>query len=89
MDELTKDDFKDNGFRVYGTEQCSYCKKANKLLEQHSMKVNYTDINEDVEAKKYIVYDLQQRTVPQIIGIDNNGEEHHIGGYEELYALLK
>jgi glutaredoxin 3 len=66
---------------MYATGWCGYCARARALLERKG--VTWTEIDTDDAPKRAeMIARSGQRTVPQIfIG------EHHVGGYDELYAL--
>ena len=67
---------------IYTTKICPYCIMAKRLLDRKG--VCYTEINVDEEpgSRAEMMNKSKRRTVPQIF-ID----EHHIGGFDDLYAL--
>lgn len=71
---------------IYTVDYCSYCKKAEMLLNNKGVKYKKIDItqNEDEHRKKLgEYYDIQGRvTLPQII-IDGK----RIGGFDVLEKL--
>ncbi|MGH8377641.1 MAG: glutaredoxin 3 [Gammaproteobacteria bacterium] len=67
---------------IYSTRVCPYCMRAKALLQ--SRNIAYTEFLVDVDParREEMENKSHRRTVPQIfIG------EHHVGGYDELYAL--
>ncbi|MGH8372012.1 MAG: glutaredoxin 3 [Gammaproteobacteria bacterium] len=68
---------------IYSTRVCPYCMRAKALLS--AKQVAYTEVMVDTDPGKRIEMEHKsggRRTVPQIfIG------EHHVGGFDELYAL--
>ncbi|MGA9853159.1 MAG: glutaredoxin 3 [Gammaproteobacteria bacterium] len=67
---------------IYSTRVCPYCMRAKTLLQ--SKQVPYTEflVDTDPARREEMEKKSQRRTVPQIfVG------EHHVGGYDELYAL--
>lgn len=69
-------------YKVYGTKICLYCDKAENLLKTKDLPFEKIYIDEDDDAKDYI---LKQgfKTVPQI-WLDDNW----IGGYDDLVRFL-
>ena len=69
-------------YKVYGTKICLYCDKAENLLKTKDLPFEKIYIDEDDDAKDYIV--IQGfKTVPQI-WLDDNW----IGGYDDLVSFL-
>lgn len=69
---------------IYSGNFCPYCTMAKKLLEKKGLV--YTEINVDKNPalRQEMMQKTKRRTIPQIyIG------EHHVGGFDELYALEK
>ncbi|MGH8280873.1 MAG: glutaredoxin 3 [Gammaproteobacteria bacterium] len=67
---------------IYSTRVCPYCMRAKALLQ--SRNIAYTEFLVDLDParREEMENKSHRRTVPQIfIG------EHHVGGYDELYAL--
>ena len=69
-------------YKVYGTKICLYCDKAENLLKTKDLPFEKIYINEDDDAKDYIVKQ-GFKTVPQI-WLDDNW----IGGYDDLVKFL-
>lgn len=51
---------------VYGTSHCPWCKKTKDWLKEHKIKFKDVDVEEDEEARNYIVNKSGQTGVPQI-----------------------
>ena len=69
-------------YKVYGTRICLYCDKAENLLKTKDLPFEKIYIDEDDNAKDYIV-EQGFKTVPQI-WLDDNW----IGGYDDLVKFL-
>jgi glutaredoxin 3 len=70
---------------VYSTGWCPYCVRARALLERKGLPFREIKVDEDpAEREAMLARSGGRRTVPQIfIG------DHHVGGFDELYALDK
>ena len=69
-------------YKVYGTKICLYCDKAENLLKTKDLPFEKIYIDEDDNAKDYIV-EQGFKTVPQI-WLDDK----YIGGFNELKAYF-
>jgi glutaredoxin 3 len=69
-------------YKVYGTRICLYCDKAENLLKTKDLPFEKIYIDEDDDAKDYIV-EQGFKTVPQI-WLDDKW----IGGYDDLVRFL-
>ena len=69
-------------YKVYGTKICLYCDKAENLLKTKDLPFEKIYIDEDDDAKDYIVKQ-GFKTVPQI-WLD----DEYVGGFKELKAKL-
>jgi glutaredoxin 3 len=69
-------------YKVYGTKICLYCDKAENLLKTKDLPFEKIYIDEDDNAKDYIV-EQGFKTVPQI-WLDDKW----IGGYDDLVKFL-
>jgi len=72
-----------NKIIVYTSNNCSYCVRAKKLLEQKGL--NYEEINIQIQTdqrEEMISKSNGKRTVPQIFI-----NEAHIGGFQELNKI--
>jgi glutaredoxin len=70
---------------LYGKEGCGYCTKAKALLLQHDINFVEIRIDEDADAKAFILEE-GHKTVPQLYVGDMLLVE---GGYTGLAALPK
>ena len=70
---------------MYSTGWCPYCVRARALLERKGLPFREVKVDEDpAERQAMLTRSGGRRTVPQIfIG------DHHVGGFDELYALEK
>jgi len=70
---------------MYSSGWCPYCVRARALLERKGLAFREIKIDEDpAERTAMLARSGGARTVPQIfIG------DHHVGGFDELYALDK
>ena len=69
-------------YKVYGTRICLYCDKAENLLKTKDLPFEKIYIDEDDDAKSYIV-EQGFKKVPQI-WLDDKW----IGGYDDLVRFL-
>ena len=69
-------------YKVYGTKICLYCDKAENLLKTKELPFEKIYIDEDDNAKDYVV-EQGFKTVPQI-WLDDKW----IGGYDDLVKFL-
>jgi glutaredoxin 3 len=70
---------------VYSTGWCPYCVRARALLERKGLPFREIKIDENpAEREAMLARSGGRRTVPQIFVGD-----HHVGGFDELYALDK
>jgi glutaredoxin 3 len=72
-----------NKIIVYTSNNCSYCVRAKKLLEQKGL--SYEEINIQIQTdqrEEMISKSNGKRTVPQIFI-----NEAHIGGFQELNKI--
>ena len=70
-------------YKVYGTRICLYCDKAENLLKTKDLPFEKIYIDEDDDAKSYIV-EQGFKTVPQI-WLDDKW----IGGYDDLVRYFE
>ena len=71
-------------YEIYGTQNCTFCHKAQQLLTQHDKPYTFIDVAEDEDITAAFFKRFPGvRKVPQIV----LGEEH-IGGYVELEKSL-
>jgi len=69
---------------IYSGKFCPYCTMAKKLLEKKGLVYTEINVDENPACRQEMMQKTKRRTIPQIyIG------EHHVGGFDELYALEK
>jgi glutaredoxin 3 len=70
---------------MYSTGWCPYCVRARTLLERKGLPFREIKVDENpADREAMLARSGGRRTVPQIfIG------DHHVGGFDELYALDK
>jgi glutaredoxin 3 len=67
---------------MYSTGWCGFCARARTLLERKGIAFRDIDVESDTGLRQEMVTRSGRRSVPQVfVGA------HHVGGYEELYAL--
>lgn len=68
------------------TGPCPYCDRAKAWLQERN--VPYHEIQLDTESRQELYDEMSlkgsERTVPQIVVQDCEGERHQIGGFEQL-----
>ncbi|RPI13415.1 MAG: glutaredoxin 3 [Lysobacterales bacterium] len=70
---------------IYSTGWCPYCERARALLARKGLAFREVKIDENpAERDAMLARTGGRRTVPQIFVGD-----HHVGGYDDLYALEK
>ena len=70
---------------MYSTGWCPYCDRARALLERKGLPFREVKVDEDPAARDaMLARSGGRRTVPQIFVGD-----HHVGGFDDLYALEK
>jgi len=59
--------------RVYGADWCGDCRRAKKFMEEHDIRFEWIDVQEDPEARK-VVESLNdgKRIIPTIIFQDGS-----------------
>lgn len=76
---------------VYGNNNCPYCDTAKQLLESKGLEYTQKNIDEDDEARHFIL-NQGLRTIPQVFYEEDlgNGQVYldRIGTYEELATEL-
>ena len=85
-------------FLVYGTEQCTLCKQATKMLEQQQQTYLYKIVGKDITQTDFFemleaVGATETRSLPQIVMIGEDNLAFYIGagqkGLIELAKMLK
>ena len=70
--------------KIYTTNYCPYCRRAEALLKQKGIAFEATDVTDDQKTREWLVQTTGFKTVPQIF-IDGKA----IGGYDQLVQLDK
>lgn len=72
--------------KIYTAPNCSWCHKAKALMQKHRLPYTECILGVDMPREDFIsfLHSIKKTNVPQIY-ID----EKHIGGYDELLALLE
>lgn len=73
--------------RIYGKDNCIYCKKAKELLDDLNRQYEYLKIPEDVSKEQLLELvgsRVEKLTVPQIFNNDT-----WIGGYSDLLEYIE
>ena len=71
-------------YEIYGTQNCTFCHKAQQLLTQYDKPYTFIDVSESVDVNRAFFNRFPGvKTVPQIVLGDD-----HIGGYNELKNSL-
>jgi glutaredoxin 3 len=68
--------------RVYSTNHCGYCRRAESLLQRKGVAFERIDVSGDRPMRRWLMDTTGRRTVPQIFINDAS-----IGGYDELARL--
>ena len=75
-------------YKIYGTEQCPFCMMAKHLLERKKIEYEYLTMEAGSDILVEIKERTQQRTVPLIFEVAENGAETFIGGFTDLNNKL-
>jgi glutaredoxin 3 len=67
---------------IYKTPRCSYCLRANHLLQNKGVTFTEVDVSDDPAKRRWLAEVTKQRTVPQVF---INGKP--VGGFDELARL--
>jgi len=72
---------------VFTSSTCPYCQVAKQILQEHG--ISYREQVYDDYAQRQTLYDdlgliAEQRTVPQIFAVTEDGGRTYIGGYNDL-----
>jgi glutaredoxin len=73
-------------FKIYGSNDCRYCRLAKTLLEDRDMPFEYimlSDTNIEEQSKLMSIAGVAFQTIPQIFVELDNGIRY-VGGYAEL-----
>ena len=71
-------------YEIYGTQNCTFCHKAQQLLTEHDKTYTFIDVAQDpIQTSAFFNKFPGVKTVPQIVL-----DDEHIGGYVELEKSL-
>ena len=65
--------------KIYGTQNCSYCKQAKDVAESYDLPYEYIDLHEGDNMNIFQKKFPGVRTVPQIVWYDK-----HVGCFTEF-----
>ena len=83
MQKLNVDVEKVLPYRIFTMERCIFCVRAKMLMNKHGIEYNEKHLQGDsLERFKNVT---KLTTLPQIY----DGNDNHIGGYQELLAHLE
>jgi glutaredoxin 1 len=75
--------------KIYGTPNCSYCKKAKKICEDNNLQYKYLTVDVEVTVEQLTeMVGSPVKTVPQIF-MSNDGFTEYVGGFEQLKTKIK
>lgn len=69
---------------IYSKESCSFCRRAQMLLEQNGVSYEYVDLTGDIDGQVELAKRTGRMTMPQVFV----GDEL-IGGFEDLVLALR
>lgn len=72
---------------IYGKEQCPNCIKAKDLLESRDKEYVYFDVEDNQEARQFVL-DSGKRNLPQVYKQISNNVTEYLGTYQGLVADL-
>lgn len=75
-------------FTVYTLTDCSFCKKAIKLLDEKNLSFIVVVMDKNIEFMQKIKEDMKMKTVPIVVEHLNIGEIRIVGGSDNLEAYL-
>ena len=74
--------------KIYGTPNCSYCKKAKKICEDNNLQYKYLTVNVEVSVEQLSeMAGFPVKKVPQIF-ITEGGFTEYVGGFTELESRI-
>ncbi len=83
MQQLNVDVEKVLPYRIFTMERCIFCVRAKMLMNKHGIEFDEKHLRDDsLERFKNVT---KLNTLPQIY----DGNDNHIGGYQELLAHLE
>ena len=75
-------------YKIYGTTSCAFCMMAKHLLDRKKIEYEYLTMEAGSDILVEIKERTQQRTVPLIFEVAENGIETFIGGFTDLNKKL-
>ena len=74
---------------LYSNENCEYCKLLQKLLAPFSERITYIN-KEEAEELRLQTTAAPFETVPQLfVKVNHNNVIYHLGGYSDVWEILK
>ena len=73
---------------IFGKPGCRFCIWAKNILEANNLPALYINIENNEEAKNFIVHHEKFTLVPQVYVVSSEDGMEHIGGYEDTIAHL-
>lgn len=73
-------------FIVYSKDNCPYCEKAIRLLQDKSLSYIVLKYKQDFDIELMDMY--QWSTFPKILSYDENDRKFEVGGYDNLVQYL-
>lgn len=74
-------------YKIYGKENCEYCKKAKEFLDSKGISYEYLQVGTDITKDQLIAiceaFGVTPKTVPQIFRVVHD-ETVYIGGHNDL-----
>jgi len=71
--------------RIYGTDDCWFCKEAAKVAESYDLRYTYINVKENEETvAEFKSLFPEAKTVPQIVWYNR-----HIGGYDDFLKEIE
>lgn len=71
-------------YKVYGTNNCPFCKMAKRLLENKEIEHEYLTIDPYSDILQELKERTKWQTVPLVFEVDDKGVETFIGGFTNL-----
>ena len=75
-------------YKIYGTQHCPFCMMAKHLLDRKKIEYEYLTMEAGSDILMEIKEHTEQRTVPLIFEVAENGIETFIGGFTDLNKKL-
>lgn len=66
---------------IYGKDNCTQCEMTVKLFDRETTGFTYINIEEDLDAYKYVTKTLGYRQAPVVVALFPNGSESHWSGF--------